>query len=88
LAKYSGSVALVIISGTATSKTACDFVERGDGAKTTAQFMPIWAAISVSGVVDPALKLPITVLVEQSPALVALNCSVVGTEVSIGVEVP
>ena len=44
-------VALVVGAGIAVA----DFVERGDGAKTTAQFMPIWAAISVCGVVDPML---------------------------------
>jgi hypothetical protein len=41
LKKYSGSVIIVTTSGTASSKIACDFAESGDGAKTTAQFMPI-----------------------------------------------
>jgi hypothetical protein len=40
LPKYSGSVAIVTTSGTASSKIACDFAESGDGAKTTAQFTP------------------------------------------------
>ena len=87
LGKNSGSVAIVMMSGTATWNIACDFVESGDGAKTTPQFMPISVAGSeekLAETVLPGTLWPETVLVKQSPALLALNCSVVGTEVSTG----
>ena len=84
LEKYSGSVVKVTTSGTANSKMACDFAESGDGAKTTAQFTPIWAAFRVW--VPFPEKLPETVLAEQSPAPVAINWRVVGTKVSVGAE--
>src|SRR5271156_5599649 len=45
---------------------ACEICEIGDGAKTTAQSTPIWAALSV--LVPFPEKLPVTVLAEQSRA--------------------
>src|SRR5258707_238433 len=69
-------------SGTATSKIACFCPEVGDVLKTIEQFMPIWSARRVW---DPAApdKLPTTVLAEQSPALVAMKFSVIGTARSV-----
>jgi hypothetical protein len=69
----------VTSSGTATSKIVCFCVVIGDELETTAQSMPIWAAIRVWVPVGAPEKLPTTVLAEQSPAFVAVKFSVVGT---------
>src|SRR5712671_6974135 len=78
-----GEHAPVTSSGTPISKIACFCVEVGDALKTTAQFMPIaLGGLSFCGTPLP-LKSPATVLIEQSPTLVAMKFNVVGTARSV-----
>jgi hypothetical protein len=79
---------LITTSETSTSKIACGRDENGDVPNTTAQSIPIWAALSV--LVPLPEKLPVTVLAEQFrgalptdvaglPAFGTITCSAVGT---------
>src|SRR5215475_10166566 len=66
--KYTGSLALVTITGSSNLNIQCGVDEFGDGASCKPNFIPSWAAVNVGGGFVPVPGMPVTVPARQPGA--------------------